>query len=575
MQKNGKENQKMTDMKTVKWLLNAVRGYGRYMFILVLLQILVNGGAVGYALIIKEMVDSAVARNRTEFVKGLVAFGALMAVIMLIRILIRRTEEATRSGMENRLKARLFEKLLWKDYECVNAVHSEEWMNRMTSDTAVCANGMTDILPGFLGMLVRLTGALGMMFLLQRELAYILLPSGVVFVGITLILRKYLKSQHRKVQEKDGAVRVFLQEHISSMLILRTFGVEKEALQGANRKLQEHRNARMKKALVSNFCNTGFSLAMNGMYLLGLGYCGFGIVNGTITYGTLTAIQQLVGQLQVPLSGISGFIPRFYAAVASAERLMEIEEFKEAASENVRTAREAKSIYENRVQGILFDKVTFEYKKEKDNFLVLDEVSLRIQKGDYVAITGTSGCGKSTLLKLFMGIYAPKNGKIEVVLEDGSTMPVIDLKRLFAYVPQGNYLMSGTIKDIITFGKKEENKCITVEKALELACGEFVFELPEGIHTVLGEKGAGLSEGQMQRIAIARALYTEAPVLIMDEATSALDSATEIALLQNLKQLKDKTVFIVTHRPEALRICNREVEFTENGLLPAMCEPYK
>ena len=539
------------------------------MFVLMLLQMLVNGGVVCYALIMKEIVDSAVARNRDEFVKWLLTFGLLMTAILLIRIFLRQIEEATRSGMENRFKERLFEKLLWKDYGQVNARHSEEWMNRMTSDTTVCAGGMTDILPGFMGLLVRLTGALVMVLMLQPGLAYILIPSGFIFVGITLILRKYLKAQHKKVQEKDGAVRVFVQEHISSMLILRTFGVEGEALQGAKRELQEYRKARMKKALVSNFCNTGFSVAINGMYLLGLGYCGFGIVNGTVSYGTLTAILQLIGQLQTPLSGISGFVPKFYATVASGERLMEVETFKESGNENVRTAEDAKKIYDNDVQEIHLDKVTFDYREEKNNSLVLNEVSLQIKKGDYVAITGTSGCGKSTLLKLLMGVYEPKSGTLEALFKDGVTMPVSELKRLFAYVPQGNYLMSGTIREIITFGKEDKTKYthITVEKALELACGEFVFELPEGVDTVLGEKGAGLSEGQMQRIAIARALYTDAPILIMDESTSALDGATEIALLQNLKQLKDKTVFIVTHRPEALRICNCEVEFSENGII--------
>ena len=569
MQKDNQENHKITDVNTIAWLLESVKGYKGYLFVLVLLQIFVNGGGVCYALIMKGIVDSAVAQNKAGFVKGLGSFGLLMLTLLFLRILLRQMEEATRSGMENRLKAKLFEKLLQKDYESVNALHSEEWMNRMTSDTAVCAGGMTDILPGFLGLLVRLVGALGMVLVLQRGLAYILIPGGVVFMGITLILRKYLKAYHKKVQEKDGAVRVFVQEHISSMLILRTFGVEQEALQGADRELREYRKARMKKALVSNFCNTGFSVAINGMYLLGLGYCGFGIVNGTVSYGTLTAILQLIGQLQTPLAGISGFVPRFYATLASGERLMEVESFKETDTKNVKSAEEAKQIYENRLREIRLDKVAFDYHKEKEDFQVLQEVSLRVQKGDYVAITGTSGCGKSTLLKLLMGIYEPKSGKIEALLEDGSTMPIFDLKRLFAYVPQGNYLMSGTIREIVTFGKEKETKdhTLTVEQALQLACGEFVFELPEGLETVLGEKGAGLSEGQMQRIAIARALYTDAPVLIMDESTSALDGATEIALLQNLKQLKNKTVFIVTHRPEALRICNREVEFGENGMI--------
>ena len=571
----------MTDKKATSWLLQTVGKYKVYILLLVFLQAIVNGGAICYALVMKQMVDSAVEQNQTNFVNGLITFVLLMLLLIFIRIVLRQIEESVRSGMENRFKERLFQKLLSKDYAQVNRIHSEDWMNRMTSDTAVCANGMTDIFPGIIGMLVRMVGALSMMLLLQPKLAYILIPGGSLFVLITLILRKYLKSYHKKVQEKDGTVRVYLQERISSMLIVRTFGAEENVLSGAKAEFAEHKQMRMQKALVSNFCNAGFSFAINGMYLIGIGYCGFGILNGVVSYGTLTAMIQLIGQLQAPLSGISGFVPRFYAMLASAERLMEIEEFKDVPSKRSRTVKEAREIYDTSFKKIVFDKVSFDYRKENDTCPVLRDISLSVQKGDYVAITGASGCGKSTLLKLLMGIYEPKSGAIQVVLDNGNRMPVIELKKLFAYVPQGHFLMGGTIKDVITFGRKEESEhtsvesefnlktnshCMTIEKALQLACGEFVFDLPNGLDTLLGEKGAGLSEGQMQRIAIARALYTDAPILILDEATSALDNETEKTLLSNLKQLTDKTVFIITHRPEALRICTRRVEFAENGI---------
>lgn len=346
------------------------------------------------------------------------------------------------------------------------------------------------------------------------------------------------------------------------MLILRTFGAEQEALKGADEELSGYRKARKKREFVSNLSNSGFSVEMNGMYLIGIGYCGFGIVNGAISYGTLTAIMQLIGQLQAPLTGISGFVPRFYFCLTSAERLMEIEEYQEACRTQVHSLKETKELYEERISEIMFDKVSFDYDTGE---AVLCDVSLSVQKGDIIAFTGASGCGKSTLLKLLVSVYEPKCGRIEVILSNAEGMPVTALKRLFAYVPQGNFLMGGTIRDVITFGREENEQSMTVERALRLACGEFVFELPEGIDTVLGEKGAGLSEGQMQRIAIARALYADAPVLILDEATSALDCDTEKVQLYNLKQLTDKTVFIVTHRLEALNICNRRVEFSEGG----------
>lgn len=557
----------MADRKAVKWLLQAAGKYKGRMVFLILLQIAANGGAVCYALVMKQVVDAAAEQNPTYFWQGLCVFGFLMLVLLAVRVVLRQMEESIKSGMENTFKERLFANLLLKDYAQVNRVHSGEWMNRMTSDTLVCAGGMTDILPGFLGMLVRMAGALAMILWLEPQLAWILIPGGMVFVVITFLLRRVLKVYHKRVQEKDGAVRVFLQERISSMLILRTFGTEQEALQGAEKELKEYRHIRMQKALFSNMCNTAFSAAMNGMYLLGIGYCGFGIVNGAVSYGTLTAMMQLIGQLQVPLSGISGFVPRFYAMLASAERLMEIENWKQEDNGLEKPPEEVKALYEKAVEKIVFDRVIFGYEEAKEG-LVLKEVGFTIQKGDFVAVTGDSGCGKSTLLKLLMGIYEPQAGKIGVVLQDGSNSLVKQWKRLFAYVPQGNFLMGGTIREVITFGreKSRQNNGMTVEKALVLACGEFVFALSDGLETVLGEKGAGLSEGQMQRLAVARALYADAPVLILDEATSALDAETEKRLLENLKQLTDKTVFLVTHRAQALHICNCHLHFTANGV---------
>ena len=200
---------------------------------------------------------------------------------------------------------------------------------------------------------------------------------------------------------------------------------------------------------------------------------------------------------------------------------------------------------------------------------MLENISLEIQKGEYVAFTGHSGCGKSTALKLLMSIYRLDSGKRLLVGKDGSSQP-LDSRwhRLFAYVPQGNQLMSGTIRDIVSFADKsqsgDEEK---IARALKIACAdEFVGELESGIDTLLGERGKGLSEGQMQRIAIARAIFSESPVLLLDEATSALDSQTEKRLLENLRSMTDKTVVIVTHRPAALEICDRVLKFSENGV---------
>lgn len=560
----------MKDKSTLAWLRKATNKYRPFVVALTVFEIIVSGLGVCYALVMKQMVDRAVAKDSHSFVMGMIGFGLLVLSQLVIRVITRQMSEYTRSSMENTLKQNLFRSLLVKDYGRVSAAHSEEWMNRLTSDTDVCAGGMTDILPGFLGMMIRLVGSLVLIIYLQPVLAFIMIPGGVIFLVITIVLRKPLKRFHKDVQEKDGHVRMYLQERISSMLVVCSFGVESIAVDQAADTMELHRSSRMRKAWMSNICNSGFNLAINGMYLLGIGYCGYGIIKGRVTFGTLTAMIQLIGQLQSPLASLGGYVPRYYTTIASAERLMEVELYEDTDIEDMRSENEAKILYKNQLREIVFDHVSFQYPEEvgEPDLIddgtalhkgeVLSDVSFTIRKGDYVAVTGMSGCGKSTVLKLLMGLYQPKTGRISVRLDDDKDMtsdiPIKDMRRLFAYVPQGNFLMGGSIRDVIAFGKPQDDD--KMANAIRVACADFVYELPMKLDTVLGEKGAGLSEGQMQRLAIARALYTERPVLILDESTSALDQQTEETLLQNLKKLTDKTVLIVTHRPKALSICN-------------------
>ena len=257
--------------------------------------------------------------------------------------------------------------------------------------------------------------------------------------------------------------------------------------------------------------------------------------------------------------------------LASAERLIEVERFESEVAEDKRlTSGQIMDAYENRLESIRFNNISFGYSAEQR---VLEHVSFSVRKGDYVAFTGHSGCGKSTLLKLLMSLYAPDDGYIAFCLKEGIVWPDSSkYRRMFAYVPQGNMLMSGTIREVVTFSKdtlQMENSCEQSDEriwqALSVAdAASFVRELPLNLDTVLGERGAGLSEGQMQRIAIARAVYSGAPVLLLDEATSALDESTEYTVLKNLRTMTDKTVLFVTHRRAALDICDMEVHFSDS-----------
>lgn len=565
----------MKHQNTLKWLYKAQGKKNLFILLLMVLHAALGGSGVLYALLLRNVVDSATDKNASAFRHNVMLVICLVIVQMTIAAAIRWLNELIRSTFENNLKRRLADNILKKDYASVSALHSGEWLNRLTSDTVVVANGYIDILPGLSGMVVKLVSALIMIVALDRWFAYILVPGGIAVVLMTYAFRKILKRLHKNIREKDGKLRIFLTERIGSLMMIKSFAAEAQTEAELDEKLCDHKKARMKRNYFSNFCNVGFGAAMNGMYLIGIFYCGLGILKGTISYGTLTAVTQLIAQIQSPFANISAYLPQYYSVIASAERLMEIEAFENDVNEDVLSLEEINDIYESKLKEFGLINAVFTYLPTSDSLedlskenmpATLKDISVSIKKGDYVAFTGHSGCGKSTVLKLLMSIYKLDGGKRFIKYENGDRKELTSgFRRLFAYVPQGNHLVSGTIRDVVAFAapdmRDNEEK---IHSALKIACAdEFIGELENGIDTLLGERGTGLSEGQMQRVAIARAIFSGSPILLLDEATSALDEATEKQLLENLRALTDKTVVIVTHRPAALAICDKVIDFSE------------
>lgn len=559
---------------TIKWLFTVPKYKKIYIAMLMLVQALNGASGVLYALFLRNIVDSAAIHDEKKFWYFVICTIILVLFQILIRAIIRWLNELSKATFENIFKARLMNNILYKDYANVSAIHSGEWLNRLTNDTVVVADSYVEILPGLVGMVVKLISAVIMLIILDWRFACILIPLGLLLLLFTYLFRKVLKILHKNVQEKDGKLRIFLQEHISSMLIVRSFATEEKIEKESSNKMNEHKNERMKKNHFSNICNIGFGIAMNGMYLFGVCYCGYGILVGTISFGTLTAITQLISQIQSPFANITGYLPKYYAMIASTERLMEIEKI-ETDNVEIYDMNKVKEYYSKYLKSFGLKNANFTYYNTTDDFkniskdsmpLAIKKFSIEINKGEYVVFTGHSGCGKSTLLKLLMSIYKLDSGERFLKEKDDSKEELTaEWRRLFAYVPQGNHLLSGTIREIVSFADKDDlNNDDRINNALKIACAdEFVSNLEYGIDTILGERGSGLSEGQMQRLAIARAVFSESPILLLDEATSALDEKTEKQLLKNLRNMTDKTVVIVTHRPAVFKICDRVIDFSK------------
>ncbi len=555
----------MKHNKTIAWLWSVAGSRKVYIIALTLVQGISGVMGVLYALLFRAIVDSAVGKDYSSFRHNVILIICLVLVQLAIAAIIRWLRELASADIENVFKQRLLDNILHKDYASVSATHTAEWLNRLTSDTTVIAGGAVDILPGFTGTVVRMVSALIMIIALDRWFAFILIPGGFALIFLTYAFRGVLKRLHKGIQESDGRLRVFLQERISSLIIIKAFSAEAQTCEGASRAMADHKAARMRRNHFSNVANIGFGAAMQGMNLIGVVYCAYGIMTGRVTYGTLTAIMQLISQVQGPFANISAYLPRWYAMTASAERLMEAEAY---ADDREPMEKRTAAVLYKRMDSIGLRNASFTYKSGEAP-TVLNNLSLEIRRGEYVAFTGQSGCGKSTVLKLLMCMYPLDRGDRYLSIRDDlgsvSFIPLSPVhRRLFAYVPQGNVLMNGSIRDVVCFAEKQDES--RLKKALTIACAD---RFLNDLNTMLGERGSGLSEGQMQRLAIARAVYSDAPVLLLDESTSALDAATERQVLENLKNMTDKTVIIVTHRKAALAICDRVLKFTKSGVQDA------
>ena len=557
----------MNQKKEIRWLYRHARPAAGGIFLLSLWCCISSGISVAYALVMKSLVDNAIQKEVSGFVRAAVLYLALLVGQAVLVTLLNVVEERFWFRMDRKLQASLFETLLRMDYSRFSTYHTGTLMSHITTDVETIVTGMLEILPGILSMLVTLVGAASLLILWDGRFAIVMLLGGGVVAAMAALLRRKMRQLQREVRDENDKTWAFLDESLRSATILKAFCAQELMENRLKTRMENLRKARFRRTVFSNLCNRGFSFSINGSYLLGLVWCSVGLLRGTMSYGTLTAVLQLVSRVQQPFSQLSSYVPQYYAMCASAERLMVLEEEpSEQRNQDIeQSAQECTKLYET-LDSIRADGLSFSYGEKK----VYTDASLCIRKGETAAFMGESGIGKSTFLKLLLALYPPEKGSIWLETTDGTRMPVsVDTRPLFAYVPQQNALLSGSIWECITLFKKgtelSDVEKARVQQVCRTACAEeFIEALPQGFDTMLGEGGKGLSEGQMQRLAVARALCTDCPILLLDEATSALDEATEARLLANLqKDTSGKTILIVTHRRAALALCSRVFEVSE------------
>lgn len=548
----------MKEHKVMIWLLKKVR----HRLPILAGMIIFNAGSallgVLFALGTRGVIDSAVSGVGRDFLTACIVQLAIISGMLLCMTMGRYLRDRLVAQLDRDWKRGLMHDLLNGEYAQVSKFHSGELVNRLNNDVRVLNDGLVSAVPELVAMVVRLVTAVTVLAAVQPLFTLVLALLGILVILGTSVARRRLKNINKQVSQTEGRVLSFLQESLERLLVIQAMDLSQEVERRADGLLTQRYSMQRKRRKIALLANSGVSVMFYLAGFLALVWCAYNLLHGRMTFGTLTAVTQLVSQLQTPFVHLSGFIPQYAAMLAAAERLMELEEIEIYPRTQETDWQERYA----RMQTIGAQDLCFGYDAEE----VLRNVSFALPKGAFAAITGASGIGKSTLLKLLLGVFRPNSGSLYIQCGAERTQLSRNTRGLFAYVPQGNFLFSGTLRDNILISDPQAGE-EEIQQAVRIsAMDQFLPQLPEGLDTVIGENGLGLSEGQVQRLAIARAVLSGAPILLLDEATSALDAQTERLVLERIAQLPGRTCIAVTHRPAALELADWKLEVADKTI---------
>ena len=438
---------------------------------------------------------------------------------------------------QNRMQQRMLDRLLKSQWHGKEAFHSGDVLNRLEQDVNQVVTFLTETIPSSLSVFAMFVGAFCYLFAMDHILALVIVGILPIFLLASRTYVGQMRQLTRKVRDSDSKVQSALQETIQNRMLIKTLESDNMMVNKLGETQSELRQHVVRRTLFSVFSsvvlNFGFALG----YLVAFLWAAIRLADHTLTFGGMTAFLQLVNRIQNPARNLTRLAPAFVAVFTAAERLMELEENP--------LEQQGEPEYLDAPCGLRLDNVTFAYSdRERD---IVKDLSFDFKPGSCTAVLGETGAGKTTLIRMLLALVSPTKGSVNIY-NDNTSRELTPLMRCnFVYVPQGNTLMSGTIRENLKLG----NIAATDEEmiaALHKSCADFVMELPHGLDTVCSESGGGLSEGQAQRIGIARALLRDRSIMLFDEATSALDPETERQLLSNILASRDKTIIFITHR---------------------------
>lgn len=533
----------------MKWIINQGK-----CAILPLLAIVILGGitsmtSVYRALASKTLIDSAISSQNNLITKWAIILVSLLLIELIFKGISSVLSTFCSNKISNKLQQKIFKHITYSEWLQQSNYHSVNLLTRLTNDVDTITNVIVNVFPGIISLLTILIFSFITLLSLDPIIAIVAIVFCPALILFTKLLTKKLKKYYIDIQDEEVKYRSFIQESINNTLIVKSFTLENSNIMKLKNIQTTKSSLTMKRSFLTTLVNLLIQLGVYGGNIFVMCFGAFKIAAGLSSFGTLTALLQLFSNIQGPFAALSQCIPQIISAIGATERLMEIESLT---SENLSKSK-LKDITTNLY--ITGKDINFSYKKELP---ILKNINFNINPSEIVALVGPSGEGKTTLIRLILSLIYPTSGNAYISNSSINEDIIPDHRNLISYVPQGNTLFSGTIEENLKIG----NPDATMEELIDcckIACAyDFINSLDDKFKTVIGEKGLGISEGQAQRLAIARALLKKTPILILDEATSSLDGDTEIKVLEGIKNLKHKpTCIIITHRPSALEICNR------------------